>query len=475
MISSQFLHSRKVVCFIYILAMFMASLDGTIVYVALPTIGEDLGVSSADLSGVTVWYLVGVAAILPIAGWLGDRFGSKKIFLSALSLFTIASIICGLVQTVGLLNIARFIQGLGGGMLAPIGMAMIFRTFSVEERPKVSRSLVLPIAIAPALGPVVGGLILEILSWQWIFFINVPIGVIAIVIGMFYLTEQQVESVGKMDWKGFVLIVIGYPLLMFSLTQGSSRGWTSIEILSSAICGLLLVSVFILHAINKEKPIMDVKLLSESTFRKVSILSFFAVGGLQSLLFIFPIMYQQAVGATALESGIVVFIEAIGLMLASRIIPISLKKLGVYRVILFGFLGACICFIIMSIVGPFANPWVLRILLFTIGLTLGHSVIAMQYTTFTNITSENMSKATTLFNVQNRLGAAIGISMIASLLIVLQDGAESIMNPIPYQISIFVAALFLAISFILTFKNRHIIKRSDKQSNRDTIKGEKAG
>ncbi|MBN6885978.1 EmrB/QacA subfamily drug resistance transporter [Cytobacillus horneckiae] len=463
MSGTGFFTSRKAVCFVYVLAMFMASLDGTIVYVALPTIGQEFGVSSADLSGITVWYLVGVAAILPIAGWLAGRFGGKRIFLSALTLFTIASIVCGLSQTVFMLSVARFIQGLGGGLLAPIGMAMIFRTFSVEERPRVSRSLVLPIAVAPALGPIVGGIIVEYISWQWIFFINIPIGIAALLIGVKYLTEHKEAEPAKMDWTGFILIVAGFPLLMFSLTQVSSRGWDAPEILICGMTGLVLVISFIKYALNKNKPIMDLQLLYEPTFRKLSILSFFAVGGLQGLLFLFPVMYQQAVGATAFESGLTVFIEAIGLMAASKLMPWTLKKMGVYYVILLGFLGSAIFFLLMSLFGPFADPWLLRLLLFGIGLTLGHSVIAMQYTTFTKISSVNMGKATTLFNVQNRLGAAIGISVNASLLVFLQNRTmSSLTNPAPYQISIFGAAIFLLIALVLTVFSRNVIQETEQ-------------
>lgn len=312
-------YQRRALCTVYILAMFMAALDGTIVYVALPSIAAELGVTSAQLSGLTVWYLVGVSMILPCAGYLGDRFGSKKMFMVSSLVFTFASYMCALADSVSMLNIARFLQGLGGGLFAPIGMAMIFRTFSIEERPKLSRSFVIPIAIAPALGPIIGGLIVTYLPWQWIFLINIPIGLFIVIIGALFLQEKHEYMGKKLDVKGLLLMVIGFPLFMYTLNRLTAG--MSLPIIVFGMIGLIMIVTYVFHALKADQPLLNLKLLEEKTFKRISMLSFLGAAGLQGFLYLFPIMYQYTTGASPLKSGLTIFIEAIGLMVASRVMP----------------------------------------------------------------------------------------------------------------------------------------------------------
>ncbi|MGM9924503.1 MAG: DHA2 family efflux MFS transporter permease subunit [Bacillus sp. (in: firmicutes)] len=435
---------KQAICFVYVIAMFMVSFDGTIVYVALPAISGDLGVSASETGAVTAGYLLSVAVCLPIAGYLGDRFGTKRIFILALSVFTVASALCGFATERWMLNLFRVMQGIGGGLLTPVGMAMLFRTFTAEERVKVSRMLVLPIAIAPALGPILGGGIIEKLAWQWIFFINIPFGILAVIIAFLFIVEHKEDDPGSMDWSGFLLSASGFGLTMYALAEIPADGPTA-AIWIMLFVGVGLLALFITVSLRKKKPMLDLYLLSDKLFMKMSIISFFAVAGLQGMLFLFPIMYQGVNGASALESGLTVFPEALGLMAASKIMQKSLNALGVDKVILFGLIGACCMFLLLSVAGPAANPWLLRCLLFGVGLFLGHTVIAVQFMSFKNIPSSSMGRATTLFNVQNRLGAVIGISVIASLLAMFQDkgswgGAEAAW---PYQFTLFAAALLL--------------------------------
>ena len=221
------LNLKIVVSIVYVTAMFMAAMDGTIVNVALPTISNQFHIPPSATSGINVGYLVSIAVFLPMAGWLGDRFGTKKIFLIALSIFTFASVLCGFASNLLALNLFRVFQGAGGGLLTPVGMAMLFRTFSPEERPKVSRSLVLPIAIAPAIGPIIGGILVQQLSWRWVFFINLPLGIITLLFGFMFLVEHKESEAGEIDLPGFLLSAPGFSMLMYALIQGSSIGWSS--------------------------------------------------------------------------------------------------------------------------------------------------------------------------------------------------------------------------------------------------------
>src|SRR5947209_14811779 len=181
---------------VFVAGMFMSIMDSTIVNVALPTLSRQFNATGTSIDAVVVGYLVSLAIIIPASGWLGDRFGTKRIFLSALALFTLSSALCGLATSLPMLIGFRILQGIGGGALIPVGTAILYRTFPPAERVQVSRILNIPTALAPATGPVIGGLLIDKLSWHWIFYVNVPIGIAAFLFGLLFLQEYRRESTG---------------------------------------------------------------------------------------------------------------------------------------------------------------------------------------------------------------------------------------------------------------------------------------
>src|SRR5271157_5860467 len=202
--------SQKVaVGVVFVAAMFMSIMDVTIVNVALPTIGRDFGVSATAVDSISIAFLVSLAVFIPASGWLGDRFGGKRVLLTAIVVFTAASALCGLASSLGELVAFRVLQGAGGGMLAPVGMAMLFRAFPPEERVRAASVLTIPTIVAPALGPVLGGLLVTELSWRWVFFVNLPIGIAAVVFGVLFLKHSAEGQPGRFDVAGFLLAGLG--------------------------------------------------------------------------------------------------------------------------------------------------------------------------------------------------------------------------------------------------------------------------
>ncbi|CUH97718.1 putative membrane protein [Propionispora sp. 2/2-37] len=456
------LNPKSAVSIVYVTAMFMAVMDGTIVNVALPAISDEFQIPPSAASSVNVGYLVSIAVFLPMAGWLGDRFGTKRTFLIALGMFTFASALCGFADNLQLLNLFRVFQGAGGGLLTPVGMAMLFRTFSPEERPKVSRSLVFPIAIAPVFGPVVGGFLVEQLSWRWVFYINFPIGILALLFGFMVFLEHKEAAAERLDLPGFLLSVPGLSLLMYALIQGPSQGWRSPVIWGAGVCGFIFICFLVFVELRVKTPMLDLRLLSARLFRTMSIISLFNAAGLTGLLFIFPLLYQSALNASALETGLTTFPEALGMMLASRVMPWSYRRLGARQVIAGGLLGAAILIVaLVSIIGPETKPWTFRILFLGIGFFLGHVGVTSQFLTFNDITSASMGRATTLFNVQNRIGSALGVVALAGLLGTFGTNAAGVTGvgqpPLAaYRFALLGSAVFLAAALVFALRIRQL-------------------
>src|SRR6478736_8230915 len=299
--------------------MLMNTLDSTIVNVALATLGREFGVSPAAIDAVVIGYLVSLAVFIPASGWLGDRFGNKRIFLLALFLFTAASALCGFADSLPQLVGARVIQGAGGGMIMPVGMAMLMHAFPPAERIRAAKILTIPTALAPALGPVIGGLLVTNYSWEWVFFLNVPIGVFAIAFAALFVKGHNERTVSRFDLPGFLLAGIGLASVMYALSEGSSKGWGSTQIVATGVVGVVLLAFMVFVELRSKAPMLDLPLLANRLFRSCNLVMLFAVAGFLGAMFLLPVMLQEAMGYTALESGLATFPTAIGVMAASQI------------------------------------------------------------------------------------------------------------------------------------------------------------
>ncbi|WP_339167717.1 MDR family MFS transporter [Paenibacillus sp. FSL R5-0341] len=453
------LNPKAIVSIVYVLAMFMVAMDATVLNVALRTISEELGVPPAAAGTLNVGYLVSLAVFLPVAGWLGDRWGTKRVFLSALTLFTVSSALCATADHLGTLTFFRILQGAGGGLLTPVGMAMLFRTFPPQERAKVSRMLVLPIALAPALGPIVSGLIVDQLSWRWIFYVNLPVGIPGVIFGMLYLKEHREQGAGRLDLPGWLLSAPGLALTMYALSQGPLRGWTSPLIMGAGFAGVLLLTLLVVVELRAKQPLLDLRLLKHRLFRYTGLVSVCGAAGLLGMLYVFPLMYQNVLQASALETGLTTFPEAIGLMIASQLVPWTYPRLGPRKLISMGLICTAVIFITLSQITVDTNPWFIRSLLFGVGIFLGQTVGAVQIAAFAQIPPASMGRASTWFTVQNRLGSAIGMALLSAVLAgvgTTSVTATGTMEPnmLAYRLALLGAAAFLLIGLWFALKIR---------------------
>ena len=262
---------RTKVMVIYIFGLFMTVIDGTMVNVALPTLADEFGVSTTDIEWVAVGYLLALAAMIPAAGWLGDRFGTKRMFVAALAVFVVTSMLCGLSQTLDQLVVFRVLQGLGGGLLAPIGGAMLYRAFPMEERAKAAIGVLSVTVIAPAIGPMLGGILVDTTSWRWIFFINGPIGALAVALAILWLRESTQDEPGKFDAAGFVLSAASVSILLYTLSIGPEAGWLSAKTLTFGAIGVACLISLLVIELRIPEPILALRLFQDDLFRKINI------------------------------------------------------------------------------------------------------------------------------------------------------------------------------------------------------------
>jgi len=412
------INQKVAVGVVFVSAMFMNIMDITIVNVALPTIGREFRISPTSVDGIVIAYLVSLAVFIPASGWLGDRFGGKRVLISAIVVFTLGSVLCGLAQNMSELVLFRVIQGAGGGMLAPVGMAMLFRVFPPAERVRASSILTVGTTLAPAIGPVLGGLLVTDLSWRWVFFVNLPIGIAAVTFGALCLERSAPQEAGVFDIPGFILGGAGLGLLMYGVSEGPLKSWSAPDVIATCVAGFLLLVTLVMVELRTTRPMVDLRLLADRLFRSSSAVMFLSSAGFLGTLYLIPLYFQDARGLSALQSGLSTFPEAFGVMIgaqfASRLIY---PRLGPRRHITSGLVGLAAMMLVLSQVGLTTSLWLIRGIMFLLGLIMAQIFVPSQAAAFARVSSANTGRASTLFNTGRQVGSAIGVALLSTVLI----------------------------------------------------------
>ncbi len=417
---------KVAVSVVFVAAMFMNIMDVTIVNVALPTVGHDFNVAAASLSAVSIGYLVSLAVVIPASGWVGDRFGSKRTLLSAIVLFTVASMLCGLATSFSELVGFRVLQGVGGGLLTPTGLAMLFRVFPPSERVRASSILTVPTALAPALGPVLGGLLVSDLSWRWVFYVNLPIGAFALVFGLLFLTEHTEPAAGRFDGPGFLLSGVGFAALMYGVSEGPEKGWGSALIIGPIVVGALLLVALVVTQLRTAEPLLHLRLFTDRLFRSTNAVMFLATAGFLGVLYAVSLFYQDGLGLSPLRSGLSTFPEAVGVMIGAQVASRLLyPRLGPRRMMAGGLIGVATATALMALVSAGTNLWWMRLALFGLGYSMANVFIPTQAAAFARISPAETGQASTLFNAQRQLGGAVGVAVLSTVLAAVGTGAAA--------------------------------------------------
>lgn len=439
------MNQKIAVSVVFVAAMFMNIMDTTIVNVALPTIGRDFHVAADSVDTVAIGYLVSLAVFIPVSGWLGDRLGGRRVLLAAILVFTVASALCGLAQNPAELVGFRVLQGVGGGMMVPVGMALLYRTFPPEERVRASSILVIPTALAPALGPVIGGLFVTEVSWRWVFYVNLPIGLAALVFGLLFLAPHGSEAPGRLDVMGFVLSGAGLGSVMYGVSEGPFRGWAQPQIVVTVAAGAILLIAMVIFELRTSNPLIDLRLFRDGLFRTSNIVMGLGSVSFLGILFIVALFFQDGLGQSALGSGLSTFPEAIGVMLGAQVVSRALYPiLGPRRVLTIGLAVLIISLALMALIDTPGQLWWMRVLMFFLGYGMAHVFTTAQAAGFATISGPDTARASTVFNALRQLGGAIGVAILSTIIAEMgpleRVGGRVVPNLTAYHVTFLVAA-----------------------------------
>jgi EmrB/QacA subfamily drug resistance transporter len=439
------MNQKIAVGIVFVSAMFMNIMDITIVNVALPTIGRDFNLPPTAVDGVVIAYLVSLAVFIPASGWLGDRFGGKRVLMAAITVFTIASALCGLASSLPELVAFRVLQGVGGGMLAPVGTAMLFRVFPPQARVRAASILIVPTALAPAIAPVLGGLLVTDASWRWVFYVNVPIGIAALIFGGLFVQQRTESTAGHFDWRGFALAGVGLGLFMYGISEGPSQGWDSPEILATVIAGAVLLVVMVLWELRAPEPIIALRLFSNRLFRSSSTALVMVSIAFFGVLFAITLYFQDGRGLSALDAGLSQFPTAIGMMFGSQLSSrVIYWRLGPRRHLTIGLCGVALFTALLALMGAGTSLWWARLILFGLGISMSQVMVPAQASAFATISLADTGRASTLFNISRQVGSAIWVALLTTTIVLV--GAVHVVDGHPaanlnaYRVCFLVAA-----------------------------------
>ena len=405
---------KWLVATVLVSALFLDILDTTIVNVALPTLGRQFGASSTEW--VVIGYTLSLAVFIPASGWLSDRIGSKRVFLFAFAMFIGSSALCGAAQSISQLIAFRVLQGVGGGMLTPVGLAIMFRAFPPAERARASTLMMVPTLTAPALGPVIGGFLITNVSWRWIFYINVPIGLAAFVLGFRKLRESREPTAGRFDLAGFVLSGGGLAAFVFALSEGPSKGWTSPTVLGFGLVGVTMLAVMVFVETHKRQPMLMLSLLRNRLFRNANVVSAFSIASFLGLLYVLPQYLQTLRGLSAQASGLTTFPQAIGVGCSSFIAGSLYQRVGPRRLIAGGLFLASIAIVAFNWITLDTNLWWIRGLMLLRGFCMGFAFVPMQAASYATIAPADNGRAASIFSTQRQVAVSVAVAVLATIL-----------------------------------------------------------
>ncbi|HEY3727327.1 MAG TPA: DHA2 family efflux MFS transporter permease subunit [Solirubrobacteraceae bacterium] len=402
---------------VVIVGSIMSILDTTIVNVALDTLGRELHSSIANIQWVATGYLLSLAAVIPVTGWAARRFGGKEVYVLSLVLFTAGSALCGLATSATELIVFRVLQGIGGGMILPVGQLMMAEAAGPKRMGRVMSIVAVPAMLAPILGPTIGGLILDNASWRWIFYVNVPIGVLAVISALRVLPKVERQRTDRLDYLGLVLMATGLPLITYGLAQiGETGGFSSSKVIVPLIAGVALVAGFVRHALRVPRPLLNLRLYRRPTFSSASIAMFCLGAALFGGMILLPLYWQSVRHESVVVTGLLTAPQGLG---AALMMPLAGKlsdRIGGGPPTLFGVVLTTVATVPFALIGAHTSIAWLSVAMFIRGMGIGFAFMPAMAAAFASLERSELSDATPQMNVLQRVGGSVGIAVLAVVL-----------------------------------------------------------
>ncbi len=403
---------------VVVLGTIMSILDVTIVNVAVPTLGSDFHASISTIQWVMTGYMLAFASVIPLTGWATERFGAKRVWLVSLLLFMFGSVLAGAAWSIGALIAFRVLQGLGGGMILPVGQTILAQAAGPQRMGRVMSVIGVPMLLGPILGPVIGGAIVDQVSWRWIFFVNLPVGVAAVVLAQRLLPDAKPRLGERLDLRGLALLSPGIAIFLYGISEaGSEGGFGSARTIAAAAVGVALVALFVWHARARGKAaLIDVSLFLRRGFATAAGVNFLLGLALFGSLILLPLYYQIVRHESPLATGLLLVPQGLGAALAMPLAGRLTDAIGARVVVPVGMTLAGLGTLAFTQVGANTSYAYLAPALLVVGFGLGSTIMPSMAVAFQTLSREETPRAASALNAIQRLAGAIGTALLAIVL-----------------------------------------------------------
>ena len=406
----------RTVALIIASAMFMEQLDGTILATALPAMAKSFDVSPLHMSVALTSYMLSLAVFIPASGAIADRYGSRNVFRAAIALFTVGSILCGLSGNLPLLVLSRLLQGIGGAMMVPVGRLVLLRSVPKSELVSAMSWLLVPALIGPVVGPPLGGFIVTWVSWRWIFYINVPIGLVGMWLATKFIPDIRIPDKVRFDKLGFVLSGVSLSCLVFGLEMASRGATSMLGSTGLMVGGLIVGAIYVWHSKRTTNPILDLSLMRFTTFRLSVIAGSLTRITAGSVPFLLPLMMQLGFGLSAAHSGVITFVSALGAMLMKATAAPVLRWWGFRATLVWNGVLSMVCVALCAAFRPEWPLWIIYVVLLFSGFFQSLQFSAYNTVAYADVPSERFSSATSFYTTFQQLMLSLGICVAAAAL-----------------------------------------------------------
>jgi EmrB/QacA subfamily drug resistance transporter len=391
-------------------AFFMESLDTTILNTAVPVISKALAVAPLSMKSVLASYTLSLAVFIPISGWMADRFGTRRVFAAAIGVFTLGSFLCGLSSNIHLLVACRILQGFGGAMMVPVGRLTLVRTFPKAELIRAMSFVAIPGLIGPMLGPLAGGFIVGYLQWRAIFFLNIPFGIVGLILVYLHLPDYREQQVKPLDVLGLILFGSGVALLSYVLEIFGEHTLSAGEVLGLLAISFALIGGYGLHALQTAYPLLQLRLFRIRTFAAAVSGSFFTRIGIGGVPFLLPLLYQVGLGLTPIQSGLLIMPQAAAAMSTKFLMPKLLDRVGYRGVLISNTLVLGVLLMLFATIGTGTPIWLIVLQAFCYGALTSTQYTSMNTLTYADIAESDASNASSIASTMQQMSISFGVA-----------------------------------------------------------------